>query len=95
MVSRGPVVAELVLGIAAAEALGAHVHGLEHFIYHGIVGDADGGRVVALDGQSGLRPAHFCDIFSEGYHGFGAEKEAQQFGFSGGSRDIFDYLGYG
>ena len=53
-----------------------HVHGLEHFIDHGAVGDADGGRVVALDGRAGLRPSHFCESVSKGYHGFGADEEA-------------------
>ena len=48
------------MGIAAAESPEAHVHGLEHFIDHGVVGDADGGRVVALDGRAGLRPV--CPI---------------------------------
>ena len=64
------------MGIAAAEPPEAHVHGLEHFIDHGVVGDADGGRVVALDGRAGLRPAHFCECVSKGYHGFGAYEEA-------------------
>ena len=59
MVSWGLVVAEVVLGIAAAEPPKAHVHGLEHSIDHGIVGDTYGGIVVALDGRAGLRPAHF------------------------------------
>ena len=77
MVSWGPVVAELVLGIAAAEPPEAYVHRFEHFIESCIVGDADGGRVVALDGRAGLRPAHFYEIISKGYHGFGADEEAQ------------------
>ena len=64
------------MGIAAAEPPEAHVHGLEHFIDHGVVGEADGGRVVSLDGRAGLRPAHFCEIVSKGYHGFGADEEA-------------------
>ena len=32
------------------------IHGFEHFFDHCFVGDADGGGVVALDGQEGLRP---------------------------------------
>ena len=83
------------MGIAAEEPPEAHVHGIEDFVDHGIVGDADGGRVVAFDVRVGLRPAHFYDSVLERYHGFGAEKEAQQFGFSGGSREILDYLGDG
>ena len=76
LVSWGPVVAELVLGIASAKPPEAHVHGLEYFINHGVVGDANGGRVVTLDGRSGLRPTNFCESVSKGYHGFGADEEA-------------------
>ena len=60
----------------AAEPPEAHVHGLENFIDHGIVGDSDGGSVVALDGRAGLRPSHFYESVSKGYHGFGADEEA-------------------
>ena len=80
------------MGIAAADPPEAYVHGLEHFIDHGVVGDAAGGRVVALDGRDSLRPSHFCVSFSKGYHGFGADEEAQEFGFSGGRRDVLDDL---
>ena len=66
LLSWGPVVAELVLGMAAAEPPEARVHGIEHFVDHGIVGDADGGRVVTLDGQVGLRPAHFYESVLKG-----------------------------
>ena len=64
------------MGIAAAEPPEAHVHGLEHFIDRGVVGDAGGGRVVALDGRAGLRPAHLCESVLKGYHVFGADEEA-------------------
>ena len=64
------------MGIAAAESPEAHVHGLENFIDHGVVGDAGGGRVVALDGRAGLRPSHLCESVLKGYHGFGAYEEA-------------------
>ena len=65
------------MGIAAEEPPEAHVHGIEHFVDHGIVGEDNGGRVVALDGRVGLRPAHFYDSVLEGYHGFGADEEAE------------------
>ena len=38
LVSWFPVVAEVFLGVAASEPPEAHVHGLEHFVYHGFVG---------------------------------------------------------
>ena len=76
MVPWFPVEAELVLRIAAAEPPERHVHGLEHFIDHGVVGDANGCRVIALDGQAGLRPYYFCEIVLKGYHSSGSDEEA-------------------
>ena len=78
--------------IAAAEPPETHVHGLEHFIDHGIFGAADDGRVISLDGQSGLRPDHFYESVLKGYYGFGADEEAREFGFSSGIHDILDDL---
>ena len=75
LVSWCPVVAEVLLGLAASEPPEAHVHGLEHFVHHGLVGDACGIGVVALNGRGGLRPAHFDEIVPEGYHGLGADEE--------------------
>ena len=71
-----PVEAEVFLGVAASDPPEAHIHGLEHFVHHGLVGDASGGGVVALNGRGGLRPAHFDESVSQGYHGFGAYEEA-------------------
>ena len=48
LVSWFPVVAEVFLGLAALEPPEAHVHGLEHFVHHGLVGGACGIGVVAL-----------------------------------------------
>ena len=78
--------------IAAAEPPEAHLHELEHFVDYGIVGDSNGGRVVALDGRVGLRPVHFYELVLKGYHGIGVYEEAQEFGFSGRRRDVFDDL---
>ena len=76
LVSWCSVVAEVFLGVAASEPPEAHVHGLEHFFHHSLVGDASGGAVVALNGRGGMRPAHFDESVSEGYHGLGAYEEA-------------------
>ena len=62
--------------VAASEPPKAHVHGLEHFVHHGLVGDACGSVVVSLNGRGGLRPAHFDESVPEGYHGRGADEEA-------------------
>ena len=71
-----PVVAEVILGVAESEPPEAHVHGLEHLVHHGLVGDACGSGFFALNGRGGLRPAHLDESVSEGYHGLGADEEA-------------------
>ena len=76
LVSWCPVVAIFFLGVAASEPPESHVHGFEHLVHHGLVGDASGSGVVALNGRGGLRPAHFHESVSEGYHGFGTDEEA-------------------
>ena len=76
LVSWCPVVAEVVLGVEVAEPPDAYVHGFEHLVHHGFVGDACGSGVVALNGREGLRPAHFDESVPEGYHGLGVDEEA-------------------
>ena len=76
LVSWCPVVAEVVLGVAAAEPPEAHVHGFEYFVHHGLFGDDYGGGVFTLDRRGGLRPAHFHESVSKGYHDFGADEES-------------------
>ena len=71
LVSWCPVVAEVFLGVVASEPPEAHVYRLENFVHHGFVGDACGSGVVTLNGRGGLRPAHFDDSVTEGYHGLG------------------------
>ena len=75
-VSWCPVVAEVFMGVAASEPPEAHVHGLEHFLHHGLVGDACGSEVVSLNGRGGLMSTHFDESVPEGYHGLGADEEA-------------------
>ena len=76
LVSWCPVVAEVFFRVAASEPPEAHVHGLEHFFHHVLVGDACGSGVVALNGRGRLRPAHLDESVTDGYHGLGADKEA-------------------
>ena len=75
LVAWCPVVAEVFLGVAASETPDAHVHGFEHLVQHGLVGDACGSGVVALNGRGGLRPAHIDESVPEGYHVLGADEE--------------------
>ena len=76
LVSWCPVVAEVFLGVASLDPPEAHVHGLDNFVHHGLVGDASGGGVVTLNGRGGLGTAHFDESVSDGYHGLGADEEA-------------------
>ena len=76
LVAWCPVVAEVLLGVTALETPYTHVHGVEHLFHHGLVGDAYGSEVVALNGRGGLRPAHINESVPEGYHGLGADEEA-------------------
>ena len=64
LVAWFPVVAEVFLGVAAAEPPETYVHGFEHFVHHGIVGHACGSGVVALNGRRGLWPAHLEESVS-------------------------------
>ena len=41
-----------------------------------------------------MRPAHFDDSVTEGYHGLGSYEEAIELGFSGGRHEVLDDLGY-
>ena len=75
LVSWCPVVAKVVLGVAASEPPEAHVHIFEHLVHHGLVGESSGGGVVALKGRGGLIPSHLHESVSEGYHGFGTDEE--------------------
>ena len=76
LVAWCPVLSEVFLGVAASEPPEAHVHGFEHLVHHGLVGDACGSGVVALNGRGGLRPAHLDERVPEGYHVLGADEEA-------------------
>ena len=76
LVAWCPVVAEVILGVAALEPPEAHVHEFEHIVHHGLVGDPCGSGVVALNRKRGLRPAHLDESVPKGYHGLGADEEA-------------------
>ena len=76
LVAWCPVVAEVLLGVAASEPPEAHVHGFEHLVHHGLVGDAWCSGAVAMNRRGGLQPAHINDSVPEGCHGLGADEEA-------------------
>ena len=69
-------VAEVLLRVAATEPPEAHVHGFEHLVHHGLVGDACVSGVIVLNGIRGLRPSHLNESVTEGFHGLGADEEA-------------------
>ena len=47
------IVVEVLLRVAASKPPEAHVHGLEHLVHHGLVGDACSSGFVALNGRGG------------------------------------------
>ena len=94
-IAWGPVEPELALGVAAAEPIETHVHGLRLLGDNGLVGDSDGGGVVSLERGLGLWPAHFDEGLAQGDHLFGGNEEGGQFRFGGGGHDEFDYFGDG
>ncbi len=59
----------------------------------GEVSDANGSRVVRLDGPAWLRPTHFDEGLTEGDHYLGGGVESAKFGFGGRRHDKFHYLG--
>ena len=76
LVACVPVVAEVLLGVAVSETPEVHVHGFEHLVHHGLVGEACGSGVVALSGRGGLRTADLDESVPGGYHGLGAYEGA-------------------
>ena len=76
LVAWFPVVAEVFLGVAAAEPPETHVHGFEHLVHHGLFCHACGSGVVALNRRRGLQPAYLNESVPQGYHGLGADEEA-------------------
>ena len=76
LVAWCPVVAEVFLGVAVLYPPEAHVHGFEHLVRHGLVGNACVSGVVALNRRGRLRPAHLDESVPEGYPGLGTDEEA-------------------
>ena len=64
LVAWCPEVAEVLLGVSAEEPPETHVHVFEHLVHHGLVGNACGSGVVALNGRRGLWPAHLEESVS-------------------------------
>ena len=53
----------------------------------GVVGDADGGRIIAIDRYGGLWVAHFFECDAKNCRLFAVQEEGAEFGFGGGCDD--------
>ena len=60
--SLGPLYLELSLAHAIADPPETHIRSFGVFGFYGVVGDAGGGGVVAVDNSGGLRPAQFFNV---------------------------------
>ena len=66
LVTWCPVVAKVFLGVAASESPEAHVHGFEHLVHHGLVGDTCSSGVVALNRRGGCGQPISMRLFLRG-----------------------------
>ncbi len=65
----------------------SHLHGPRTLTFDGVVGYANGSRVVAINGYWGLRMAHFFEGYAKNRGLFAIEEEGAEFGFGGRSND--------
>ena len=91
--TRSPKGPELALRFAAAEPVVLYVHGFGITLYDGFIRNTNCSGVITLDGRFGLRPTHLDKGLKNLDHGFGADEEASNFGFSSRGHEKLDYLG--
>jgi hypothetical protein len=65
----------------------SHLHGPGSLTLDGVVGYADGSRIVAIYGYGGLRMAHFFEGNAKNGRLFAIEEQGAEFGFGCGSHD--------
>ncbi len=65
----------------------SHFHASRSLALNGIIGDADGGRVVAMNWVPGLLMAKFFKGESKNHAFFAIEEEGPEFGFCSGCDD--------
>jgi hypothetical protein len=65
----------------------AHFHGAGPLAFHGVIGNANGGFVVAVDGCGGLGVPHFFQDESEDLDFLRIEEEGSKLRFSSGRRN--------
>ena len=80
--SGGPLYLELSLAHAIADPPETHVHSFGAFGFYGVVGDAGGGGVVAVDNGGELRPAHFFESGAQAGGDLAVMEEAGGFGLN-------------
>jgi hypothetical protein len=67
----------------------AHLHRAGPLAFDDVIGNADGGFVVAVDGRRRLGVAHFFQDESEDLDFLSIEEEGAELSFSGRCRDQF------
>ena len=65
----------------------SHFHGPRALTFDGVIGNADGSRIVAINGYSGLRMAHFFEGYAKNCCLFAIKEQGAEFGFGGRSHD--------
>ena len=73
----------------------SHVHGTRTLPFDGILDDAHGGGVVAVDGGGRLGMSHFLEGKSHDFCLLRVEEEGAELGFGGGRGDALEDGGEG
>ena len=84
---------ELSLSFTAEQPVELHVHGFCFALDDVVIRKPNCGGVITLNGRFGLRPTHLDKGLTSLDHGFGADEEAKNFGFSSRRHNKLDYLG--
>ena len=91
--TRSPKKTELALRFVASEPVVLHVHGFVLIMDDVVISNTNYIGVITLDSRFGMRENHLDKVLTKLDHGFGADKEARNFGFGSRRHDKLDYLG--
>ena len=92
--TRLPKHEKLSLRDSVAQPVETHVHGLQSFLFHGIICDSRGGLVICDERRGGLGMTEFRKRDNEGNGLSGVKVSRPHFGLTGRYHDISDYLAF-